>query len=96
MTGTQNRNPFEQLGDLIDQGNRRTLVIRGKNRVITTLPLGWAVVAGIALLITAWPVLLVALVILQYSGGSFAIEDAAPTAQSEPPAPDAQPGDRTP
>lgn len=87
MTETRTKNPFEQLGDLIEEGNKRTLVVRGKDRTITALPLGYAVVAGIALLITAAPVLVIALVVLHYAGGSIAVEDPAATAPPEQPAP---------
>ena len=91
MTGTQTKNPFEQLGDLINEGNKRTLVIKGKERTITSLPLGYAVIAGIALLITAAPVLVVALLVLHYTGGSIAIEDPPSATTPAQPAPDAPP-----
>src|SRR4051812_11848226 len=91
MTGTQNKNPFEQLGDLIDEGNKRTLVIKGKDRTITSLPLGYAAIAGIALLITAAPVLVIALVVLHYTGGSMPAKAPPPAAPPEQPAPEAQP-----
>ena len=91
MTGTQNKNPFEQLGDLVVEGNKRTLVINGKDRTITSLPLGYAVLVGIALLIAAAPALVVGLVVLHYTGGSLTVEDTAPTTPPTPPAPDAQP-----
>jgi hypothetical protein len=90
MAGTQNKNPFEQLGDLIDEGNTRTLVIRQKERTLTTIPLGYAVLVAIAILVTAAPVLVVGLVILHYTGGSIAIEETAPVAQPKPTAPVAQ------
>jgi hypothetical protein len=90
MTGTANKNPFEQLGDLIADGNTRTLVINGKDRTIASLPFGYAVLIGIALLMTAAPVLVVALVILHYTGGSLAIEDSAPAAPPAQPTPETQ------
>jgi hypothetical protein len=90
MAGKQNKNPFEQLGDLIDEGNTRTLVIRQRERTLTTIPLGYAVLVAIAILVTAAPVLVVALVILHYTGGSIAIEGTAPAPAAQPEEPSAQ------
>jgi hypothetical protein len=90
MASTQNRNPFEQLGDLIDEGNKRTLVVKGKDRTITSLPLGYAVVAGIALLVTAAPLLVVALLVLHYTGGTLLVEDAGAQVWPAQPAPAGQ------
>jgi Domain of unknown function (DUF4342) len=89
MAATQSKNPFEQLGDLIDEGNARTLVIRQKERTLATMPLGYAILAAIAILVTAAPVLVVALVILHYTGGSIAVEGSEPSVTA-PPAPSTQ------
>jgi hypothetical protein len=73
--------PMQSLGAWMVKGNARALVLHSKDHTIASIPLGYAVVAGIALLLTASPLVVVALLTLYAGGGSLAIEDPAPTAQ---------------
>jgi hypothetical protein len=85
MTEKQIKGPLQLLGELILKENTRTLVIYGKDRTIARMPLGFAIVAGIVLLLLAPPVLVVVGLMALYSGGgSIAIEDPARTTPSAP------------
>jgi hypothetical protein len=75
MTEHQVKGPLQLLGELIIKENTRTLVIHGKDHTILRMPLGFAVVAGVVLLLMAPPVLvLVGLLALYSGGGSIAVE----------------------
>lgn len=85
MTGKQIKGPLQLLGDLIIKENTRTLVIHGKDRTIARMPLGFAIVVGIVLLLTAPPVLIIVGLLALYSdGGSIAVEGPGSTAPSAP------------
>jgi hypothetical protein len=81
MTQTQIRGPLQLLGELVLRENTRTLVIHGKDRTIIRLPLGFAIVAGIALFLIAPPGLVIVGALALYTdGGSISIEDSGNTA----------------
>jgi hypothetical protein len=75
MTGKQIKGPLQLLGELILKENTRTLVIHGKDHTIASLPLGFAVVAGIVLLLTMPPLVVGCALLMLYSGGgSISVE----------------------
>jgi Domain of unknown function (DUF4342) len=85
MAGKQVKGPLQLLGELIIKENTRTLVIHGKDRTIARLPLGFAIVIGIVLLLMAPPVLVIVGLLALYSdGGSIAVEGPAHTTPLAP------------
>lgn len=97
MNNGGRRNPFEQLDDLITEGNRRTLVLRGSDRTYAAIPLGYGVIATGALLLVAAPVVVIGAGVLYATGGSVAVEEPMtppPPAPQPPPEPPAAPSDQ--
>jgi hypothetical protein len=83
MSEKQIKGPLQMLGELIIKENTRTLVIHGKDHTIVRMPLGFAVVLGVVLLLTMPPLLVAFALLMLYSdGGSIAVE--GPTTTTPP------------